>query len=162
MNTVAAVIHYRSIWISDIHLGTRGCKAEFLLDFLKHELRWSIQLKNIRFKGYLGMFLTFGLPWTLLIAFVVPSWKIAVAYALLYLVLRLSVAWLVGVRIIRDLVVRNHLWMVPIRDVINLGVYFASFFSNTIEWRGQPYRVRGVSLIPPSHASLVANRARVE
>ena len=28
--------HYRSIWISDIHLGTRGCKAEFLLDFLKH------------------------------------------------------------------------------------------------------------------------------
>jgi UDP-2,3-diacylglucosamine pyrophosphatase LpxH len=28
--------HYRSIWISDIHLGTPGCKAEFLLDFLKH------------------------------------------------------------------------------------------------------------------------------
>ncbi|MDA8233005.1 MAG: UDP-2,3-diacylglucosamine diphosphatase [Magnetospirillum sp.] len=27
---------YRSIWISDVHLGTRGCKAEFLLDFLKH------------------------------------------------------------------------------------------------------------------------------
>ncbi|MGB0681816.1 MAG: UDP-2,3-diacylglucosamine diphosphatase [Magnetovibrionaceae bacterium] len=27
---------YRSIWISDIHLGTRGCKAEMLLDFLKN------------------------------------------------------------------------------------------------------------------------------
>ncbi|MBI1776624.1 MAG: UDP-2,3-diacylglucosamine diphosphatase [Proteobacteria bacterium] len=27
---------FRSIWISDIHLGTRGCKAEYLLDFLKH------------------------------------------------------------------------------------------------------------------------------
>jgi UDP-2,3-diacylglucosamine pyrophosphatase LpxH len=27
---------YRSIWISDVHLGTRGCKADFLLDFLKH------------------------------------------------------------------------------------------------------------------------------
>jgi UDP-2,3-diacylglucosamine pyrophosphatase LpxH len=25
---------YRAIWISDIHLGTRGCKADFLLDFL--------------------------------------------------------------------------------------------------------------------------------
>src|SRR3970040_1990095 len=25
----------RTIWISDIHLGTPGCKAEFLLDFLK-------------------------------------------------------------------------------------------------------------------------------
>ena len=28
--------HYRAIWISDIHLGTPGCKAEFLLDFLRH------------------------------------------------------------------------------------------------------------------------------
>jgi UDP-2,3-diacylglucosamine pyrophosphatase LpxH len=36
MNTVPAVNRYRSIWISDVHLGTRGCKAEFLLDFLKH------------------------------------------------------------------------------------------------------------------------------
>ncbi len=30
------VLRFRSIWISDIHLGTRGCKAELLLDFLKH------------------------------------------------------------------------------------------------------------------------------
>lgn len=28
-------LKYRTIWISDIHLGTKGCKAEFLLDFLK-------------------------------------------------------------------------------------------------------------------------------
>jgi UDP-2,3-diacylglucosamine pyrophosphatase LpxH len=27
---------HRTIWISDIHLGTSGCKAEFLLDFLRH------------------------------------------------------------------------------------------------------------------------------
>ncbi len=26
---------HRTIWISDIHLGTRGCKAELLLDFLR-------------------------------------------------------------------------------------------------------------------------------
>ncbi|MBC7951165.1 MAG: UDP-2,3-diacylglucosamine diphosphatase [Rhodospirillaceae bacterium] len=26
---------YRTIWISDVHLGTRGCKADALLDFLK-------------------------------------------------------------------------------------------------------------------------------
>lgn len=30
------VKQHRSIWISDVHLGTRGCKAEYLLDFLKH------------------------------------------------------------------------------------------------------------------------------
>ena len=28
--------HWRALWISDIHLGTAGSKAEFLLDFLEH------------------------------------------------------------------------------------------------------------------------------
>ena len=28
--------HYRAIWISDVHLGTSGCRADHLLDFLKH------------------------------------------------------------------------------------------------------------------------------
>jgi len=28
--------HYRTVWISDIHLGTRGCNAALLVDFLDH------------------------------------------------------------------------------------------------------------------------------
>jgi UDP-2,3-diacylglucosamine pyrophosphatase LpxH len=36
MNAEPSVTRYRAIWISDIHLGTRGCQAEYLLDFLKH------------------------------------------------------------------------------------------------------------------------------
>ena len=27
---------YRAVWISDVHLGTRGCNAEMLIDFLDH------------------------------------------------------------------------------------------------------------------------------
>jgi UDP-2,3-diacylglucosamine pyrophosphatase LpxH len=30
------VTHFRTIWISDVHLGTRACNANLLLDFLKH------------------------------------------------------------------------------------------------------------------------------
>ena len=33
---VAAPKRHRTIWISDTHLGTRGCKAELLLNFLVH------------------------------------------------------------------------------------------------------------------------------
>ena len=29
-------MHYKAIWISDVHLGTSGCQANYLLDFLKH------------------------------------------------------------------------------------------------------------------------------
>lgn len=31
----AASVHYRTIWISDIHLGTPGCQAAALLEFLR-------------------------------------------------------------------------------------------------------------------------------
>ncbi|WP_419252944.1 UDP-2,3-diacylglucosamine diphosphatase [Caulobacter sp. ErkDOM-YI] len=36
MSAESAVRHYRSIFISDLHLGTRGCQAELLLDFIRH------------------------------------------------------------------------------------------------------------------------------
>ena len=135
---------------------------ESLLDFLKHELRWSIMLKNIRPGGYLGMFMTFGFAWALLVALIVPSWKVAALFAFIYLILRLYVAWLIGVRIIGDPIVQKNIWLVPIRDALNVCVYLASFFSNTIQWRGLPYHVRGASLIPTPDASPVADRARVE
>ena len=32
----AAVRKYRTIFISDVHLGTKGCQAELLLDFIRH------------------------------------------------------------------------------------------------------------------------------
>lgn len=31
-----AVLKYRTVWVSDLHLGTRGCQAVAFLDFLKH------------------------------------------------------------------------------------------------------------------------------
>ena len=35
MDVEDAAIRYRSIFISDVHLGTRGCQAELLLDFIR-------------------------------------------------------------------------------------------------------------------------------
>jgi UDP-2,3-diacylglucosamine pyrophosphatase LpxH len=30
------ILQYKSIWISDIHLGTRGCQADMVLEFIKY------------------------------------------------------------------------------------------------------------------------------
>lgn len=43
---------YRAIWISDIHLGTRGCKAEYLLDFLRHTESEYLYLVGDIFDGW--------------------------------------------------------------------------------------------------------------
>lgn len=39
-------LKYRTLWLSDIHLGFRGCKAEFLLDFLR-----SVECKTLYLVG---------------------------------------------------------------------------------------------------------------
>lgn len=36
--------YYRAIWISDVHLGTRACKAGALLDFLRHHIAETLYL----------------------------------------------------------------------------------------------------------------------
>jgi ceramide glucosyltransferase len=121
---------------------------ETLNDFFKHELRWSILLKNLRPGGYAAMAMTFGLPWAVLVALVVPSFAASLSYVAAYLVLRLAVAWTIGVWGLNDPVVRKKIWLVPIRDALNFCVYLASFFSNTVRWRGIAYRVRGRSFVP--------------
>jgi ceramide glucosyltransferase len=121
---------------------------ETLGQFLTHELRWSIQLKNSRPVGYLWMILSMGLAWCLLVAAMVPSATIVASYALAYMVLRLAVAWVIGVWGLGDESVRRRPWLVFLRDAVNLVVYVASFFSNTIEWRGGLYHLRGAFMEP--------------
>ena len=121
---------------------------ETMVSFLKHELRWCTQLKNLRGLGYPSMFLTMGVAWSLIVGLTVPSWKIAASYFLAYLTLRLTLAWVAGVWGLRDQVVRKNLWLVPLRDVLNLSLYIASFFSNKIEWRGARYHVSGKFISP--------------
>jgi UDP-2,3-diacylglucosamine pyrophosphatase LpxH len=43
---------YRTIWISDVHLGTREAKAAFLLDFLRHHIADRLYLVGDIFDGW--------------------------------------------------------------------------------------------------------------
>ena len=44
--------HWRTLFISDVHLGTRGCQAELLLDFLKHNRADTIYLVGDMVDGW--------------------------------------------------------------------------------------------------------------
>jgi ceramide glucosyltransferase len=125
--------------------------SEDLREFLTHELRWSIGLRNVRPAGYVGMILTHGLPWALLAALVAGSagWAgVAAFYLAAYLVLRLSVAWAAGSWGLGDRMVAPRLWLVPLRDAISAAVWLRGFFSDTIQWRGLAYRVKKRLLTP--------------
>ncbi len=124
---------------------------ESFAELLKHELRWSIGLRNVRPVGYVAMLLTHGLPWTLLAAGVAlaAGWgRIAIAYAVAYLVLRLGVVWSTAVWGLGDSQIGRKLFLVPLHDAISFMAWVGGFFSNKIVWRGSVYRIRKGLLIP--------------
>src|ERR1700686_760930 len=134
-------------------------------EYLRHELRWSIGLRNVRPAGYAGMIFTHGLPWAILAAALAAAsgWTAqSVAYIGAYLVLRLGVAYAAGVWGLRDREIAGKLWLAPLRDAISGIVWFAGFFTNKIRWRGLEYRVKNRLLEPvnPSQAQALQAQER--
>lgn len=121
---------------------------ETVEEFLRHELRWTIGLKNVRPRGHAAMAFTFGLAWTFLAAAVASSATMTVAYVACYLGLRYAVYGVVGAWGLDDPVVKRWWILAPLRDVANFTVWVASFFSNRIQWRGMEFWVRDGLLIP--------------
>jgi ceramide glucosyltransferase len=121
---------------------------ETLGQFVRHELRWTIGLRNVRPGGHAAMAFTFGLPWTILAALTAPSPTIAWCFVLAYLGLRYSVYGVVGAWGLKDPVARRWWMLAPVRDAVEFGVWVASFFSDKICWRGLEFQVKHGLLIP--------------
>ncbi len=121
---------------------------ESLSQFFRHELRWTIGLRNVRPGGHVALAFTFGLPWTIMAAALAPSTSLATFYILAYLCLRFAVYLTVGAWGLQDTVAQRYWWAAPVRDAISFAVWVQSFISSQICWRGLEFRVRKGLLIP--------------
>jgi len=122
--------------------------AQTLRSFWNHQMRWARTVRLCRPLSYLGLLFTQGLPWALLAAFVAPAKWIAVGYLLAYSILRLAMAWTVGIWGVQDEVLRRKIWLVPLRDAIHFVVWVASFGSNHIRWGNVQYAIRQGQMLP--------------
>jgi len=127
--------------------------AQTARGFWDHQLRWARTVRLCRPASYFGLLFTHGLPWALLAAIVAPTRWIGAAYLLAYLVLRSVMAWAVGVWGVGDDVLRRKFWLVPLRDLLNFGVWLVSFASNRITWGGEEYALRKGRMILLTAAS---------
>ena len=118
-----------------------------LRGFLSHQLRWARGVRDARAGGYFGLVATFGLMWSLLLLIATQaapwSWAVlAVVYGL-----RLAVALTVGKSVLRDKHLLRNLWLLPLRDLIAVGVWIASFAGHTVTWRGDRFQLKNGRLI---------------
>jgi ceramide glucosyltransferase len=113
--------------------------AQSLRSFWQHQLRWARTVRLCRPASYAALLFTQGLPWAIAAALLAPMRWIAASYLLAYLVLRLAMAWFVGVSVVSDEVLRRRLWLVPLWDAIHFVVWVASFASNHVMWGDVEY-----------------------
>jgi len=110
--------------------------------FLAHQLRWARTVRDARPWGYAGLIFTHGLGWALFN--VVASGLSPLSLWLLGLsfFLRLSLAMTVGAVVLADRQVLPNLWLLPLRDMVAMGVWVAGFTGNSILWRGERFALK--------------------
>jgi ceramide glucosyltransferase len=111
--------------------------------FVDHQLRWARTVRDARPWGYAGLLFTHGLGWALIN--VVASGASPASLWLLGLsfLLRLTLALTVGAAVLGDRQVLPLLWLLPLRDLVAMGVWVAGFAGNTIVWRGERFALKG-------------------
>src|ERR1051326_2091584 len=113
-----------------------------LSDFFSHQLRWARTIRDSRFWGYVGLGVTFGIPWALLTLIAARGAEWALGLLAVTLVARLAMAVFVGRSVLKDRFVSEGLVLVPVRDVIALLVWMASFAGHTVKWRGKRFKLK--------------------
>jgi len=111
--------------------------------FWDHQMRWARSTRDSRRWGYVGLGITYCIPWAVFTC--IASGFALWSFTLLSLVLlaRVAVALSVGVGVLRDGQVLRDLWLLPLRDFFGLMVWAWSFASNHIVWRGEHFYLRG-------------------
>jgi ceramide glucosyltransferase len=115
--------------------------------FWAHQLRWARGVRDARAAGYVGLVSTFGLMWALLNLLVARAapWSWAVLGAVM--LLRLAVALVVGKAVLEGKTLPRNLWLLPVRDLIAVLVWAASFAGHTVTWRGDRFKLKNGRLI---------------
>jgi ceramide glucosyltransferase len=110
--------------------------------FWEHQIRWARTTRDSRRWGYLGLGITYCIPWAALNC--VASGFALWSFSLLSLVVlaRVAVALTVGVGLLGDTQVLRDIWLLPLRDCFGLGFWAWSYASDTIVWRGERFHLR--------------------
>ncbi len=109
--------------------------------FCEHQLRWARSTRDSRRAGYMGLGVTYVLPWALLTVLCSGGALWSVSLLSLALLARVAAALTVGVGLLRDGQVLRDLLLLPLRDCFGLWFWVWSYASDEVVWRGERFRL---------------------
>jgi ceramide glucosyltransferase len=110
--------------------------------FADHQLRWARTVRDASPWGYMGLVFTHGLCWALLNVLASGLSPLSVWLLGMSFFLRLTLAMMVGAQVLGDHQVLPSLWLLPLRDVVAMGVWLAGLAGHTIVWRGERFELK--------------------
>jgi ceramide glucosyltransferase len=111
-------------------------------DYWRHQLRWMRSVRASRGWGYLGLLLTFGMPFALIAAIVARGAPWSLALLGVAALTRFVMAYVTARRVMRDRAILRQFWLIPLRDVFALAIWAAGYFSNSVVWRGDEFTLK--------------------
>jgi ceramide glucosyltransferase len=127
-----------------------GVPAYAWSGFVDHQLRWLRTVRDARPGGYAGLLFTHGLAWALLNMVASGLSPVSLWLLAMSLFLRFGLAMTVGAEVLGDRQVLAFLWLLPLRDVVAMGLWIAGFAGNTIVWRGERFVLKDGKLVKAS------------
>ncbi len=115
--------------------------------FVDHQLRWARTVRDARPWGYAGLIFTHGLGLAFLNLLASGLSPLSLWLLGLSFFLRLAQAMTVGAGVLGDHEVLARLWLLPMRDLVHLGVWVAGFAGSTIVWLGERFVLRNGKLV---------------
>jgi ceramide glucosyltransferase len=111
---------------------------------IKHQVRWMKSTRFSRPKGHFGTAITFSLPFGILGligAAGLGDMRLGIALFAWSLFTRLVLAVVVGRVVARDQSWFGLLVLYPIRDLMGIGIWAASYWGRQILWRGKVFEL---------------------
>ncbi len=125
--------------VIDHYVVNRSFKSSML-----HQKRWMMSTRFSIPVGHASSVMSFAMPYGVLAA--IAGWNtghLALGLALLgcTVVNRMVMSVAVGWGVVRDRRALSYCWLYPLRDLMGFGFWLASYAGDTVDWRGEKYRL---------------------
>lgn len=131
----------KSVELSDVTVDT-FLPAYSFRQFVDHQLRWARSVRDARQWGYLGMVLTYGLPWSIAVLLAARGAPWAWTLCAITFAVRVMVGLAASLAVLHDRQALRNIFLLPVRDLIAPLVWAASFAGHQIHWRGDVFTLK--------------------
>lgn len=118
-------------------------------DYINRQIRWQKCILSQGLLSYLGLIFTQGTITSTLLVLINPQNPLSIFLMFLTLLLRITLAYTVGVVFLKNQKSSRYIWLVIVSDFLNFYTWILALSKREIMWRGRRFRVKKYGYLEP-------------